>query len=83
MNCRLNPNSVEQIGDFCNPNPAQNFHGVIQADPNPVDVSKYSIQSGLYPKKALIKHFTAVINAVWISDPVEFFSKSSPNRIRF
>jgi len=36
---------------------------------------KYLIWSGLYLKKALIKHYTAVINAVWItiSDPVEFF----------
>jgi len=33
------------------------------------------IQSGLYPKKTLFKHFTAVISAGWISisDPVEFF----------
>ena len=32
-----------------------------------------------------LKQFTAVINAVWISisDPVEFFSKSSPIQIRF
>jgi len=43
--------SVEHIGDFCNPNPVQNIHGVIRSDPNPVDVSKDSIQSGLYPKK--------------------------------
>jgi len=36
-------------------------------------------------EKTLIKHFTAVINTVWISisDPVECFSKSSPIRIRF
>jgi len=67
--------SVEQIGDFCNPNPVQNFHWVIRSDPNPVDLSKYLIQSSLYPKNSLIKHYTAVMNAVWIStsDPVEFF----------
>jgi len=40
-----------------------------------MDLSKYLIQSGLYPKKTPNKHFTAVINAVWItiSDPVKFF----------
>ena len=77
--------SVDQIGDFCNPNPIQNFYWVIRSDPNPVYLSKYLIQSGLYPKNPLIKHYTEVINAVWISiyDPVEFFSKSSPIRIRF
>ena len=77
--------SVEQIGDFFNPNPVQNFLSVIPSDPNPVDLLKYLIQSGLYPKKTLIKYFTAVINAVWISisDPVKIFSKSSPTRIRF
>ena len=58
---------------------------MIQSDPNPVALSKYLIQSGLYPKKTLIKHSTTVINIVWISisDPVEIFSKSSPIRIRF
>jgi len=83
--CAPLPSSVEQIGDFRNPNPVQNFHSVIRSDPNPVDLSEYLIQSGLYPKNALIKHFTAVINAVWISisDPVESFSKSSPIWIRF
>jgi len=32
----------------------------------------------------MIKYFTAVIKAVWISisDPVEFFSKSNPIRFR-
>jgi len=67
--------SVEQTGDFWNPNPVQNFPWVIRSNPNPVNLSKYLIQSGLYPKKTLIEHFTAVINAVWISisDPVEFF----------
>ena len=45
--------SVEQIGDFCNPNPVQNFHWVFWSDPNPVDLSKYFIQSGLNPKKPL------------------------------
>ena len=66
--------SVEQIGYFRNPNPVQNFLWVIRSDPNPVDLSKYLIQSGLYPKNPLIKHITAVISAVWISisDPVEF-----------
>jgi len=44
-------NSVEQIGDFWNPNPVQNFFSVIRSDPNPVDLSKYLIQSGLYLKK--------------------------------
>ena len=29
---------VEQIGDFCNPNPVQNFLWVNRSDPNPVDV---------------------------------------------
>ena len=43
--------SVEQIGGFCNPNPVQNFHWVIRSDPNPVDLSKYLVQSGLHPKK--------------------------------
>jgi len=43
--------SVERIGGFCNPHPVQYFHCVIQFDPNPVDLSKYLIQSGLYPKK--------------------------------
>jgi len=43
--------SVERIGDFCDPNPAQYFQCVIQSDPNPVALSKYLIQSGLYPKK--------------------------------
>jgi len=60
---------------LCNPNPVQNFYWEIRSDPNPVDLSKYFIQSGIYPKKTLIKHFTAVINAVWISisDPFDFF----------
>jgi len=44
--------SVEQIEDFCNPNPVQNFHCVIRSDPNPVDLFKYLIQSGLYPKNS-------------------------------
>jgi len=44
--------SVEQIGEFCNPNPVQNFHRVIQSDPNLVDLSRYLIQSGLYPKNS-------------------------------
>jgi len=68
-------NSVEQIGDFWNPNPVQNFLSTIRSDPNPADLSKYLIQSCLYPKKSLIKDYTAVINAVWISIsyPVEFF----------
>ena len=48
---------------------------VTRSDPNPVDLSKYLIQSALYSKKPLIKHFSAVINAVWISisDPFDFF----------
>ena len=45
--------SVEQIGDFWNRNPVQNFLSVIRSDPNPVDLSKYLIQSGLYLKKKL------------------------------
>ena len=67
--------SVEQIGDFCNPNPARNFHWVFRSDLHPVDLSEYLIQSDYVRKKILIKHFTALINAVWISisDPVEFF----------
>jgi len=43
--------SVEEIGDFCNPNPVQNFHWVIRSELNLIHLSKYSIQSGLYPKK--------------------------------
>ena len=43
--------SVERIVDFCVPNPVQYFQCVIQSDPNPVALSKYFIQSGLYPKK--------------------------------
>jgi len=39
--------SVEQIGDFCNPNPVQNFHCAIRSDPNPVELPKYLIQIGL------------------------------------
>ena len=71
--------SVEQIGDFCNPNPVQNFHWVFRSDPNPEDLSIYLIQSGLNPKNPLIKHFIALISAVWISisDPVEFLSKDT------
>ena len=77
--------SVEHIRDFCNPNPVQNFHWVIRSDPNPVDVSKYLIQSGLYRKNPLVKHYTAVINTgldihVWSG---WFFSKYSQTRIRF
>ena len=41
--------SVEQIGDFFNPNPVQNFHLVIRSDPNPENLSEFLIQSGLYP----------------------------------
>jgi len=37
--------SVERIGDFCNLNPVQHFHGVIQFDPNLALLSKYLIQS--------------------------------------
>ena len=64
--------SVERIGEFCNPNSVQYFHCVIQSDLNPVMLSKYLIQSGLYQKNHLIQHFTAVINTSWISisDPV-------------
>ena len=60
---------------FCIPNPVQYSYCVIQSDPNPAVLSKYLTRSGLYQKKTLIKHFIAVINAVWISisDPVEFF----------
>jgi len=43
--------SVEQNGEFWNLNPVQNFLSVIRSDPNLVDLSKYLIQSGLYPKK--------------------------------
>ena len=62
--------SVEQIGDFCNRNPVQNFRWEIRSTcpniwSNPVYIWK----------KDVIKHFTAVINAVWISisDAVECF----------
>ena len=53
---------------------------VIRSDPNPVDLSKCFIQSGLCPKTTLIKDFTAVINAVWISisDPIEIQSNPDP-----
>ena len=69
--------------EILQPNPVQNIYWVIRSDINPVDLSRYSIQSGLYPEETLIKHHTAVIKPVWISisDPVEFFSKSSPSRI--
>jgi len=62
----------------------QYFYYVVQSDPNPIVLSKYLIRSGLCPKKTLIKHLTALINAVWMSrsDPVEYFSKSSAVRIR-
>jgi len=75
ISARLLPANVERMGDFCNPNPVQYLHCVIQTHPNPEVLSKYIIQSGFYPKKTLIKHLTAVINVVWISvsDPVEFF----------
>ena len=43
--------SVEQTGDFCNPNPVQNFRWVIRSNPKLVDLSKYLIQFGLYQKK--------------------------------
>jgi len=43
--------SVEQIGDFGNPNPVQKFNWIIRSVPNPLDLSKYLIQSGIYPKK--------------------------------
>jgi len=43
------PISVEQIGDFGNLNPVQNFLWVIWSDLNPVHLFKYLIQSGLYP----------------------------------
>jgi len=77
--------SVERMEDFCDPNPVQYFQCVIQSNPNPVALSKYFIQTGLYPKNPLIKHLTAVINAVSISisDPVEISSKSNPKRIQF
>ena len=45
--------SVEQIWDFCNPNPVQSFRWLIRSDPNPVDLPKYLIQSGLCPKENL------------------------------
>jgi len=51
------PFSVERIKEICNPNPVQNFHCVIQSDPNPLLLPKYLIQSG-FIKKALIKHLT-------------------------
>jgi len=43
--------SVERIEDFCDPNPVQYFQCVIQSDPNPVTLSRYLMQSSLYPKK--------------------------------
>ena len=39
--------SVEQIRDFCNPYPVQNFDSAIRSDPNPVELSIYLIQNGL------------------------------------
>jgi len=73
--------SVQRIGDFCNPNPVQYFHCVIQSEPNPVVLSQFLIQFVLYPRKnhLIFEHFglDAVMNLVWnwisISDPVEFF----------
>jgi len=57
---------------------------------NPVRYYSGSTAQLFYPirfisEKTLIKNWTALINPVWmsISDPVEFFSKSSPNRVRF
>ena len=46
--------SVERIGDFCDPNPVQYCHYVIRSNPNPVVglLSKYLIQSCLYPKNS-------------------------------
>jgi len=43
---------VERIEDFCNPTPVQYFQCLIQSDPNPEALSKYLIQSGLYPKNS-------------------------------
>jgi len=45
------PVTVEQIGDFWDPNPVKIFFSIIRSDPNPVGLSKYLIQCGLYPKK--------------------------------
>ena len=39
--------SVEEIIDFSIPNQVQYFYWEIGSDPNPVDLSKYWIQSGL------------------------------------
>jgi len=75
--------SVEQIEDFCHPNAVQDFRWEIQSDPNPVDLSKYLIQSDLYPKKTLIKHFFCSVQLTLdihiISGGV--FSKSSSIRV--
>ena len=77
--CHMVVTSVEHIGDFWNPNPVQNFLSEIRSYPNSVDLSKYLIQSGLYPEKNSDKHFTAVTCAPWISisDQVEVFSIQS------
>jgi len=67
--------SVERMEAFCDTNPVQYLHCVIQSDPNSVVLLKCLIQSGLNPKIPLIEHLTGVINTVWISvsDPVELF----------
>jgi len=50
--------SVEQIGDFCNPNPVKNFHCATRSDPNPVELPKYLIQIGLPDRLKLFQgHF--------------------------
>jgi len=46
--------SVEPIEDFCDPNPVQYFQCVIQSNTSPVTLSKYFIQTGLYPENPLI-----------------------------
>jgi len=77
--------SVERMEAFCDTNPVQYLHCIIQSDPNSEVLLKCLIQSGLNPKIPLIEHLTGVIKTVWISvsDPVEFFSKCSPLRFRF
>ena len=72
--------SVEQIGDFYNPNPAHNFHRVIRLTCSDIWSNPVYIR-----KSTLIKALYCSGNAVWISisDPVEFFSKTSPILIQF
>ena len=76
--------SVKKIGDFCNPHPVQNFHWVIRSDLNPVNLSKYFVQAGLYPKKLWQFGYPYLIRLSFFeiqSDPVLNCKIRSGNRI--